>query len=208
MSSPSIAILGSDPRGIGIATHFARHGHEVLLFYPSAEQLAGVPAAARAILTELADAGRFERERTAATLARLATSMRLKDVAGVWLLIETLPERLELKRALYAELERIVDAEAVIASNTRDLSPDRLAENMRHPGRLLIVHFQSPPHLIPLVEVVPGRLTRAEHLERVRALLAGMALEVMVLDKAIPEAAAPGAPAGTCAQALLEETVD
>ncbi|WP_349569055.1 3-hydroxyacyl-CoA dehydrogenase family protein [Azotobacter salinestris] len=189
MTSPCIAILGSGPMGIGIATHLARHGHQVLLIYPSVEQLAEVPAMARTILAELAAAGRFAPERAAATLARLRTSVRLKDVAEARLLIETLPERIDLKRALYAELERIVDAEAVIASNTGGLSPDRLAEGMRHPGRLLIAHFRSAPHRIPLVEIVPGRLTRAEHLAYVQTLLAGANLEVMVPDGARAEVA-------------------
>ncbi|MDV7211665.1 3-hydroxyacyl-CoA dehydrogenase family protein [Azotobacter beijerinckii] len=186
MTASPLVILGAGLMGIGIATHFARHGHRVLLRDPSAERLAEVPAVARSILAELADAGRFDRALTEATLARLATTARLEEVAGARLLIEAIPERLDFKRALYAELERLVDAEAIIASNTSGLPPDALAEGMRHPERLLIAHFWNPPHLIPLVEIVPGSATRAGHLEDVRALLAGMELEAVVLDKAIP----------------------
>ncbi|SEQ60045.1 3-hydroxybutyryl-CoA dehydrogenase [Azotobacter beijerinckii] len=186
MTASPFVILGAGLMGIGIATHFARHGHAVLLRDPSAQRLAEVPVVARGILTELADAGRFDRSLTEATLARLATTARLEEVAGARLLIEAIPERLDLKRALYAELERLVDAEAIIASNTSGLPPDALAEGMHHPERLLIAHFWNPPHLIPLVEIVPGSATRAEHLESVRALLAGMELEAVVLDKAIP----------------------
>ncbi|SFB04049.1 3-hydroxyacyl-CoA dehydrogenase family protein [Azotobacter beijerinckii] len=186
MTASPLVILGAGLMGIGIATHFARHGHRVLLRDPSAERLAEVPVVAGSILAELADAGRFDRAQTEATLARLATTARLEEVAGARLLIEAIPERLDLKRALYAELERFVDAEAIIASNTSGLPPDDLAEGMRHPERLLIAHFWNPPHLIPLVEIVPGSATRAGHLEGVRALLAGMELEAVVLDKAIP----------------------
>ncbi|ACO81235.1 hydroxybutyryl-CoA dehydrogenase [Azotobacter vinelandii CA] len=192
MTSPCIAILGSGSMGVGIATHLARHGHEVLLIYPSMEQLAEVLAMARSILAGLVEAGRFAPEQVAATLARLRTSTRLKDVAGVRLLIETLPERIELKRALYAELERIVDAEAVIASDTGGLSPERLAEGMRHPGRLLIAHFRSPPHRVPLVAVVAGRQTRSEHLAYVRTLLAGTNLEVVVVPDGAADCLSPG----------------
>lgn len=186
MTASPLVILGAGLMGIGIATHFARHGHRVLLRDPSAERLAEVPAVARSILSELADAGHFDRALTEATLARLATTARLEAVAGARLLIEAIPERLELKRALYAELERLVDAEAIIASNTSGLPPDALAEGMRHPERLLIAHFWNPPHLIPLVEIVPGSATRAGYLAHVEALLAGMELEAVVLDKAIP----------------------
>ncbi|MFC0710927.1 3-hydroxyacyl-CoA dehydrogenase NAD-binding domain-containing protein [Azorhizophilus paspali] len=65
------------------------------------------------------------------------------------------------------------DAEAVVAGDSGGLAPEWLAEGMRHPGRLLIAHFCSPPHRVPLVAVVAGRQTRGEHLAYVRTLLAG-----------------------------------
>jgi len=185
-SSSPIVILGAGLMGIGIATHFARHGHAVLLRDPSPQRLAEVPVVAGSILAELAEAGRFDPAQTEAVLARLATTAQLADVAGARLLIEAIPERLDLKRALYAELEALVDAGAIIASNTSGLPPDELAVGMRHPERLLIAHFWNPPHLIPLVEIVPGSATRADCLERVATLLAGMELEAVLLDRAIP----------------------
>ncbi|MBB3102607.1 3-hydroxyacyl-CoA dehydrogenase family protein [Azomonas macrocytogenes] len=186
MTSASLVILGAGLMGVGIATHFARHGHSVLLYDPSPERLAEVADEAQAILAELADADQFDHVQTNEVLARLRTTQQLTDVARARLLIEAIPERLELKRALYAELERSIAADAIIASNTSGLLPDALAEGMQHPERLLITHFWNPPHLIPLVEIVPGSRTRAEHLEQVRALLAGLELEAVVLDKACP----------------------
>jgi hypothetical protein len=64
---------------------------------------------------------------------------------------------------LYAELETLIADEAIIASNTSGLPPDALAQKLRHPERLLIAHFWHPPHLIPLVEVVPGSATTAQY---------------------------------------------
>jgi 3-hydroxybutyryl-CoA dehydrogenase len=186
MTTSSIAVLGTGLMGVGIATHLARHGRDVLLRDLSVERLAEVPFVAKSILAELADAGRFDRAQTDATLARLATTERIEDVAGAQLLIEAIPERLDLKRELYAELERLVDAEAIIASSTSGFQPDELSKGMQHPERLLIAHFWNPPHLIPLVEVVPGSATGAKYMERVRTLLTDMELEAVVLDKAIP----------------------
>ena len=92
-------------------------------------------------------------------LSRLSGTTALGDLADATLLIEAIPERLALKHALYRELETLIADEAIIASNTSGLPPDRLAQGMRHPERLLIAHFWHPPHFIPLVEVVPGSAT-------------------------------------------------
>ena len=105
--------------------------------------------------------------------------------ADATLLIEAIPERLALKHALYAELETLIADETIIASNTSGLPPDRLAQGMRHPERLLIAHFWHPPHLIPLVEVVPGSAT-LPHLARRERLCAACALEAVVLNRAAP----------------------
>ena len=102
------------------------------------------------------------------------------------MLIEAIPERLELKHALYAQLEELIAPEAVIASNTSGLPPDALAEKLAHPERLLIAHFWNPPHFIPLVEIVPGTATKAEYLHELQQLLLSMQLEAVVLDRAAP----------------------
>lgn len=186
MQLPSTAILGAGLMGIGIAVHVARHGHGVRLFDPDSARLQAIPAAARGILAELADAGRFDPQDTDAVLARLDTAERLADVADAGWLIEAVPERLPLKQALYAELEALIDADAIIASNTSGLPPDELAARMRHPARLLIAHFWNPPHVIPLVELVPGSATDRALLEQVRGWLDSMQLEAVVLEKAVP----------------------
>lgn len=106
--------------------------------------------------------------------------------ADATLLIEAIPERLALKHALYAELETLIADEAIIASNTSGLPPDRLAQGMRLPERLLIAHFWHPPHLIPLVEVVPGSATLPHLAREVSGFCAACALEAVVLNRAAP----------------------
>ena len=107
-------------------------------------------------------------------------------MARARLLIEAIPERLELKHALYEQLEGLIADDAVIASNTSGLPPDELAARMTHPQRLLIAHFWHPPHLIPLVEIVPGSATEPRHLAAVQALLGEMDLEAVLLERAAP----------------------
>lgn len=186
MQSSDYAVLGTGLMGVGIATHFIRHGHEVLLYDPDPQRRVEAPAVASGILAELSDVGQFDNDERDAALARLRVTGDLNDVARARLLIEAIPERLELKHALYEQLEGLIADDAVIASNTSGLPPDELAARMTHPQRLLIAHFWHPPHLIPLVEIVPGRATEPRHLAAVQALLGGMALEAVLLERAAP----------------------
>ena len=186
MQSSDYAVLGAGLMGVGIATHFIRHGHEVLLYEPDPQRREEASAVASGILAELSDVGQFDRGEREAALARLRVTGDLNAVARARLLIEAIPERLELKHALYEQLEGLIADDAVIASNTSGLPPDELAARMIYPQRLLIAHFWHPPHLIPLVEIVPGRATDPRHLAAVQALLGGMALEAVLLERAAP----------------------
>ncbi|MFW7200433.1 3-hydroxyacyl-CoA dehydrogenase family protein [Serratia sp. BNK-17] len=186
MQSSDYAVLGAGLMGVGIATHFIRHGHEVLLYDPDPQRLAEAPVVASGILAELSDVGQFDNDERDAALARLRVTGDLNEVARARLLIEAIPERLELKHALYEQLEGLIADDAVIASNTSGLPPDELAARMTHPQRLLIAHFWHPPHLIPLVEIVPGSATEPRHLAAVQALLGEMDLEAVLLERAAP----------------------
>ncbi|WP_280177085.1 3-hydroxyacyl-CoA dehydrogenase family protein [Pseudomonas duriflava] len=119
-------------------------------------------------------------------MARIRATEALADLAGADLVVEAIPERLALKQALYTELEAVIGSEALIASNTSGFPPDQLAQGMKHPERLLIAHFWNPPHLIPLVEIVPGSQTMPQTVKRLQERLQVMGLEVVLLKKAIP----------------------
>ena len=186
MQSSDYAVLGAGLMGVGIATHFIRHGHEVLLYDPDPQRRVEAPAVASGILAELSDVGHFDNYERDAALVRLRVTGDLNAVARARLLIEAIPERLELKHALYEQLEGLIADDAVIASNTSGLPPDELAARMTHPQRLLIAHFWHPPHLIPLVELVPGSATEPRHLASVQALLGEMDLEAVLLERAAP----------------------
>lgn len=186
MLNNRFTVLGAGLMGVGIATHFARSGHDVWLYDTDSARIADIPVVAGGILDELIATDRFSVLDKEAVLARLYGTTTLEDVAASPLLIEAIPERLELKHALYARLEALITPEAIIASNTSGLPPDALAEKLVHPERLLIAHFWHPPHFIPLVEIVPGSQTRPEYLQSVQQLLSMMQLEAVILDRAAP----------------------
>ncbi len=186
MFTPQLAVLGAGLMGVGIACHFARHGHAVRLYDTDPGRISDIPGVATAILRELEECGQFAPAQRAAVLARLSGTTALSDLADATLLIEAIPERLALKHALYAELETLIADEAIIASNTSGLPPDQLAQGLRHPERLLIAHFWHPPHFIPLVEVVPGSATLPHLANQISDFLSACSLEAVVLNRAAP----------------------
>lgn len=186
MKNKQICVLGAGLMGVGIATHFARFGHDIWLYDTDSSRIAEISLIASGIVDELIATEQFALSEKTSVMNRLHGTTSLQDIAACGLLIEAIPERLELKHALYAQLEELIALEAVIASNTSGLPPDALAEKLAHPERLLIAHFWNPPHFIPLVEIVPGTATKAEYLHELQQLLLSMQLEAVVLDRAAP----------------------
>ena len=181
-----VGIVGGGLMGIGIATRFALAGFATTVIETEPARAAAIDAGADEILAQLAEAGRIDAAGRAAALARLRVAHALDALAGAGIVVEAIPESLEAKHGLYARLEAILGADALIASNTSGFPPDALAAPLRHPERLLVAHFWNPPHLIPLVEVVPGSATDAAAVERTVALMRTIGAEPVVLKAAIP----------------------
>jgi 3-hydroxybutyryl-CoA dehydrogenase len=107
-------------------------------------------------------------------------------MASAQFVIEAIPEVLELKHRLYASLAGLMADDAILASNTSGFPPDQLVAPLRAKERFLIAHFWNPPHMIPLVEVVPGTATTPHVTEQTAALMSAIGMEPVVLTKAIP----------------------
>lgn len=181
-----VGVVGGGLMGVGIATRFALAGHATLVVEADPARAAGIPLLAADILSQLVEAGLIDAAQRDAALARLRVEGEPALLAGAAMVIEAIPEVLAAKHALYAQLENILAPDAIIASNTSGFPPDALSEQLAHPARFLVAHFWNPPHLIPLVEVVPGTRTDAQIIERSVGLLAGIGAEPVVLKAAIP----------------------
>ncbi|MBN3814166.1 3-hydroxyacyl-CoA dehydrogenase family protein [Paraburkholderia sp. Ac-20347] len=179
-------VVGSGLMGVGIATQCALHGLRTIVHDVDAARLAGVTAKAEAVLDELIDAGRIDADTRAAALARIETSASLDVMAHAQFVFEAVPEVLELKHRLYAQLGAVLAPDAILASNTSGFEPDLLASALPAPERFVIAHFWNPPHMIPLVEVVPGSATRADVTARTESLMSAIGMEPVVLAKSIP----------------------
>ncbi|WP_244207440.1 3-hydroxyacyl-CoA dehydrogenase family protein [Paraburkholderia fungorum] len=172
--------------GVGIATQSALHGHRTIVHDVDPARLASVAPKAEAVLDELIDCGRIDHGAKHAALARIETHAQLDVMASAQFVIEAIPEVLELKHRLYASLTGLMADDAILASNTSGFPPDQLVAPLRAKERFLIAHFWNPPHMIPLVEVVPGTATAPEVTERTAALMSAIGMEPVVLAKAIP----------------------
>ena len=161
LSGAPVCVVGAGIMGAGIAQVAATAGHEVQLF--DMREGAAVTAKTKmaATLEGLVAKSRMSTEDAQALLARITPISTLADATGVALVVEAIVENLEAKRALFQQLEGIVSANAVLATNTSSISVTAIANGLQHPGRLVGMHFFNPVPLMKLVEVVAGLQTEA-----------------------------------------------
>ncbi|MER8187099.1 3-hydroxybutyryl-CoA dehydrogenase [Kitasatospora sp. NPDC094015] len=167
---PTVAVVGLGTMGAGVAVAVARSGRRVIGI--EADQASAARALAR---IEEATAHAVERERftpeaRSALLALISVGHDLQAAAGADLVIEEVPEQLELKRRIFADLDRICPPATVLATGTTALSVTRIAAATARPERVLGVHFFNPVHSMRLVEVVRTVLTSPQAAEDVAAL--------------------------------------
>ena len=166
------AVIGTGMMGPGIALTLALGGLRTTIVSRHAGNAARGLEKARAQALQLADREVADRGHTerAAELLRASTDFDA-TVAGAGLVIESGPEDMAFKQALFARLDAVADPQALLASNTSGLSITAIAERCARPERVLTAHFWNPPHLMPLVEIVLGAKTAARSAEALRGVL-------------------------------------
>jgi 3-hydroxybutyryl-CoA dehydrogenase len=153
LNDSRILVVGAGLMGAGIAQVAAQAGHEVALFDARAGAAEAAKSKLSAMLDGLVTKGRLTADAAQATLARITP---VEVLTRADLVIEAIVENLDVKRALFAELEALLPLEAVIATNTSSISVTALARGMQKPERLVGMHFFNPVPLMKLVEVVSG----------------------------------------------------
>ena len=155
----TVAVLGTGTMGIGIAQTASQAGREVLFWNRKPESVEKGLAALRKSLERLRDKNRISASDCADAIARMRGVSALEDLKAAELLIECVPEDLELKRELFERLASICGEAAIFASNTSSLSITGLACNSGRPDRFVGLHFFNPVPAMKLVEVVRGAET-------------------------------------------------
>src|SRR5512144_2551011 len=150
----TVAVIGAGTMGAGIAQIAALAGHRVQLHDT---RFGAADAAKNAIdeaLAKLAAKGKLADAERRAALERIATVVTLPDTCVAGLVVEAIVEDLAVKRELFGSLENVVAPDCILASNTSSLSITSLAGGLKHPSRVVGMHFFNPVTLMPLVEVV------------------------------------------------------
>lgn len=167
----TVGVVGAGAMGRGIAQLLATAGCEVLLHDTRPGAAEEAVASVVAVLDRLVTRGRLSEGDRAETAQRLHAVDGLRAFGGADLVVEAVVEDLAVKRAVFAELDDVVAADAVLATNTSSLSVTALAAGTRHPRRVCGLHFFNPVPLMRLVEVVPGELTDPDVVDRLLALV-------------------------------------
>jgi len=154
-----VLVVGAGIMGAGIAQVAAQAGHPVMLF----DVRDGAADQARQQLATTFDnlvaKQKLTAEAAAQTLARIQVVTALESAARAHLVVEAIVEKLEAKRSLFQQLEAVVSADCVLATNTSSISVTAIANGLHHPQRLVGMHFFNPVPLMKLVEVVSGLQT-------------------------------------------------
>jgi carnitine 3-dehydrogenase len=178
-----ITSLGGGPIGGGWAAHFLARGYEVTLYLHDAAERAGVEAivdTAWKSLTDLGLAPGASRDKL-----RVVTDLG-QAVEGAQFIQESAPENLILKQALYAELGRLVSPDIVIGSSTSGLTMTEIQARCATPERCVIGHPFNPPYLLPLVEIVGGKLTNPAAVDWAGAFYEIAGKAPLIMKKEIP----------------------
>ncbi|MEV6244876.1 3-hydroxyacyl-CoA dehydrogenase [Streptomyces sp. NPDC051742] len=155
----TVAVVGTGTMGQGIAQVALVAGHPVRLYDSAPGRAEEAVAALTARLDRLVEKGRLDAPAREDAVRRLHAAGRLDELADAALVIEAIVELLPVKQQLFADLEKVVGDDAVLATNTSSLSVTAIAGGLRLPGRFVGLHFFNPAPLLPLVEVVSGFAT-------------------------------------------------
>ena len=175
----AVAIIGAGLMGSGIAQVFAAAGHDVAIYDRDPPARASVIARIDSVFALL--------EQDRASGGDITVHDELQDaVAHAELVIEAAAENLAIKRDVFAQLTRLADDAALLATNTSAIPVHHIAEGLPSASRILGMHFWNPPYLIPLVEVIQSEATDPRNVESAMALLRSVDLEPVHVRADIP----------------------
>jgi len=168
MEIKKVGVVGGGIMGGGIAQVSAQAGYEVVMSEINDELLNKGLASINSILTRSVEKDRISQEDKDATLARIKGTTNIKDFSDCDLVIEAIIENMDLKKKVFAELDKICPKHAILATNTSCLSVIDMAKATNRPEQVLGMHFFNPVPVMRLLELVKTILTSDETLETAR----------------------------------------
>jgi 3-hydroxybutyryl-CoA dehydrogenase len=182
MQIRQIAVLGAGTMGHGIAHAAIAGGYRTRLYDVSDAAIQKGTAAIDAIIRKGVDLGKVPASEADAMRARLTTTIRLEEALdGVDFIIEAAPEKLDLKLALLADVDRLAPESAIVATNTSALSITEMAGSMKRPSRVAGMHFFNPVHRMKLIEIVQALESAPETLQAIEDVSRQMGRETVLV---------------------------
>lgn len=208
MQLKQAVVVGAGTMGHGIAQVLCQSGHRTTLVDLNAEVLAAGKKKIEENLAIGVKKGKLVEADRDAALARLSTSTSTSVLSSAQLFIEAIPERMELKKQLFAEADRLMPEGSLLASNTSSLSITEIAAATKRPDRVIGLHFFNPVHIMKLLEIVRGPLTSGDTVDEAKDLAARLGKTAIIVNDAPGFATSRlGICLGNEAMRMLEEGV-
>ena len=170
MDIKKVMVIGAGQMGGGIAQVCAQAGFDVTLNDIKEESYAKGLAVITKNLSRNVDKGRMTEEEKAGALGRITKSLDLQDASDVDIIIEAAVENMDIKRSIFAKLDEIAPAHAILASNTSSLPITEIAAATNRPEKVIGMHFMNPVPVMKLVEIIRGLATADEVYGAVEAM--------------------------------------
>ena len=170
MQIEELGVIGAGTMGAGIAQVAAQHGYRVTLVDVSRDQLRRALTSISGSLERRVAKGQLAEAHKSEALGRLVTTVEMDAVGPADLVIEAVPEQIELKRSTFRHLDAVCEAKTLLASNTSSLSISLIAAATKRPAQVVGMHFFNPVTAMQLVEIVKGLATADETIEAVTDL--------------------------------------
>ncbi|MGI0083130.1 MAG: 3-hydroxyacyl-CoA dehydrogenase family protein [Nitrosopumilaceae archaeon] len=184
MNIKNITVLGSGIMGHGIAQVSAMSGYNVILRDVEQQFLDKAMEKIKWSLDKLVSKQKISQQDAEKILSRIITKVDLSEsLKDCDLMIEAVPEIMELKKKVYAEVDTIADKKTAFASNTSTLPITEIANTTSRPEKFIGIHFFNPPQLMKLVEVIPGQKTSRELIEMTLNFVRSVSKEPVLCKK-------------------------
>lgn len=170
MKINKIMIIGAGQMGAGIAQVCAQSGYDVLLNDIEEASYDKGRAVITKNLARNVEKERMTQEEKTATLSRISKSLHLQDASGVDLIIEAAVENMDVKKSIFAQLDKFAPAHVILATNTSSLPITEIAAATNRPEKVIGMHFMNPVPVMKLVEIIRGLATDDDVYDAVETL--------------------------------------
>lgn len=182
-----IAVLGAGVMGHGIAQIASQNNYLVIIRDIDQSLLDSAKKGIEKNLLRLSERGRIKIEEIESIQGRIATTLSLPEaISDADLVIEAIPERIEVKRQIWNEASKYAKTDAIFATNTSSLSITEISKSVNNPSRFIGMHFFNPPTIMQLVEIIPSKSTSQETLEAVHDIAHKLGKTPIIVTKDAP----------------------